>query len=206
MDGLIFRKLGMVTTYDAEGVAVPATLLYNDGNTVLQKKTEEKEGYRAAVLGFGEAKEKNKSKSFVGVCKKAKTNVKEIFREIRDFSIAAEAGKVIKTPEVFAVGDKVHAHGISKGKGFQGVVKKHDFSGVGSATHGQHNRERHPGSLGASSFPERVFPGMRMAGRMGHCNVTVRNLEVLEIDSENDLIVVKGSVPGVKNSFVVLVK
>ena len=100
----------------------------------------------------------------------------------------------------------MNAHGISKGKGFQGVVKRHGFSGVGNATHGQHNRERHPGSVGASSFPSRVFPGMRMAGRMGHSNVTVRNLEVLEIDAENDLIVVKGSVPGVKNSFVVLVK
>ncbi len=205
MPGLIGKKIGMTSVFSAEGKNVPCTVIELGPCVVTQIKSVEKDGYSAVQLGFEDAKEKNTTAPMMGHFKKAGVTPKRHLAEFTNFNQELNLGDTV-TVDMFADCSFVDVIATSKGKGFQGVVKRHGFSGVGGATHGQHNRQRHPGSIGASSFPSRVFPGMRMAGRMGHSNVTVRNLEVLEIDLENDLIVVKGSVPGVKNSFVVLVK
>ena len=168
-------------------------------------KTEDVDGYNAIQLGWGEAKEKNVSKALQGHVQKASTSVKKKFVEFTDFEGELELGQVL-TADLFEEGDYVDVAGTSKGKGFQGVVKRHGFAGVGQATHGQHNRLRAPGSIGAGSDPSRVFKGMRMAGRMGGKRAKVQNLVVLKVDAEKNLLVVKGSVPGAKNSTVIIEK
>ncbi|PAC32921.1 50S ribosomal protein L3 [Flectobacillus sp. BAB-3569] len=195
----------MTSLYNADGTAVPCTLIEAGPCVVTQVKTVEKEGYSAIQLGYGEKKEKHTSRPLLGHFKKAGTTPKKKLVEFKSFEQSLELGAVITT-ELFAEGDFVDAIGTSKGKGFQGVVKRHGFGGVGGQTHGQHNRGRHPGSIGACSFPSRVFKGLRMAGRTGGNRVKVQNLQVLKVYAEKNLIVVSGSVPGAKNSYVILEK
>ena len=174
---------------------------------VTQVKSEESDGYTALQLGFGEAKTKNTTKPMMGHFDKAKTAPKQKLVEFRDFDAVSKAlGDVVRVEELFNEGDSVNASGVTKGKGFQGVVRRHGFSGVGDATHGQHNRLRAPGSIGASSFPSRVFKGMRMAGHMGTDNVKVKNLKVVKVFAEKNIILIKGAIPGHNGSFVVLEK
>ena len=205
MSGIIGKKIGMTSLYNADGTAVPCTLIEAGPCVVTQVKTVEKEGYSAIQLGYGEKKEKHTSRPLLGHFKKAGTTPKKKLVEFKSFEQSLELGAVITT-ELFAEGDFVDAIGTSKGKGFQGVVKRHGFGGVGGQTHGQHNRGRHPGSIGACSFPSRVFKGLRMAGRTGGSRVKVQNLQVLKGYAEKNLIVVSGSVPGAKNSYVILEK
>lgn len=195
----------MTSLYNADGTAVPCTLIEAGPCVVTQVKTVEKEGYSAIQLGYGEKKEKHTSRPLLGHFKKAGTTPKKKLVEFKSFEQSLELGAVITT-ELFVEGDFVDAIGTSKGKGFQGVVKRHGFGGVGGQTHGQHNRGRHPGSIGACSFPSRVFKGLRMAGRTGGNRVKVQNLQVLKVYAEKNLIVVSGSVPGAKNSYVILEK
>jgi large subunit ribosomal protein L3 len=169
-------------------------------------KTKETDGYDAVQLGFGERKEKNTTKPLLGHFKKANTTPKRKLVEFRTFETQVNLGDTLLVADVFGEGDFVDVVGTSKGKGFQGVVKRHGFSGVGETTHGQHNRQRHPGSIGACSFPARVFKGLRMAGRTGGRRVKVQNLKVLKVMPEANLLVVSGSIPGAKNSFVVIEK
>lgn len=205
MSGIIGKKIGMTSLYNADGTAVPCTLIEAGPCVVTQVKTVEKEGYSAIQLGYGEKKEKHTSRPLLGHFKKAGTTPKKKLVEFKSFEQSLELGAVI-TSELFVEGDFVDAIGTSKGKGFQGVVKRHGFGGVGGQTHGQHNRGRHPGSIGACSFPSRVFKGLRMAGRTGGNRVKVQNLQVLKVYAEKNLIVVSGSVPGAKNSYVILEK
>ena len=204
--GLIGRKIGMDSFFDQNGNILPCTILESKECIVTQIKKKEKEGYDAVQLGYGNRKEKNIKKSVVGHLKKVGCGGVETMKEFRDFGIDVKVGDKIGIGNIFSEGDKVDIIGISKGKGFQGVVKRHGFSGVGSQTHGQHNRMRHPGSIGASSFPSRVFPGLRMAGRTGGDRVTVKNLPILSIKLEKNIIVVKGCVPGGKNNLVIIKK
>ncbi len=205
MSGIIGKKIGMTSLYKADGTAVPCTLIEAGPCVVTQVKTVEKEGYSAIQLGYGEKKEKHTTKPLLGHFKKAGTTPKKKLVEFKTFDQALELGAVI-TAELFVEGDFVDAIGTSKGKGFQGVVKRHGFGGVGGQTHGQHNRGRHPGSIGACSFPSRVFKGLRMAGRTGGNRVKVQNLQILKVYADKNLIVVSGSVPGAKNSYVILEK
>ena len=210
MSGIIGRKVGMTSIFSADGQNVACTLIEAGPCVVTQVKNVETDGYNAVQLGFGERKEKNTPKALMGHFKKAGTTPKRKVVEFRDFRVEFEGqvdlGKTVKSDEVFVEGDFVDAIGTSKGKGYQGVVKRHGFAGVGDSTHGQHNRARHPGSIGACSWPSRVFKGMRMAGRMGGDRVKVMNLRVLKIYPEKNLILVSGSVPGAKNSYVILEK
>lgn len=207
MNGIIGKKIGMTSMFDARGRNVACTVVEAGPCVVTQVKTEESDGYSALQLGFGDAKAKNTSQALQGHFDKAKTGPKRKIAEFRDFDIVEKVlGDLIKVEEVFAEGDRVSAVGTTKGKGFQGVVKRHGFGGVNDATHGQHNRQRAPGSIGASSFPSRVFKGMRMAGRTGNDRVKVKNLEVLKIFPEKNLILIKGAIPGHKGSFVILEK
>ena len=206
MSGIIGKKVGMTTIFDAEGQAVPCTLIEAGPCVVTQVRTEEKDGYAAIQLGFGEKKEKNTSRPLAGHFKKAGTTPKRKLVEFKEFEAAYNLGDVIRIEDVFADGDFLDVTGNSKGRGFQGVVKRHGFGGVGGQTHGQHNRGRHPGSIGACSFPSRVFKGLRMAGRMGNTRTTVQNLKVLKVISEQNLIVVNGSIPGAKNGYITLHK
>lgn len=205
MPGLIGKKVGMTSIFSPEGKNLPCTVLEVVPCVVTQVKTEDVDGYNAVQLGWGEAKEKNVSKALQGHVQKASTSVKKKFVEFTGFEGELELGQVL-TADVFEEGDYVDVAGTSKGKGFQGVVKRHGFAGVGQATHGQHNRLRAPGSIGAGSDPSRVFKGMRMAGRMGGKRAKVQNLVVLKVDAEKNLLVVKGSVPGAKNSTVIIEK
>ena len=202
MPGLIGRKIGMTSVFSADGKNVPCTVIEAGPCVVTQVKTVEKDGYKAVQLGFGEAKEKNTTKPMMGVFKKAGTTPKAHLAEFK-FDEDYNLGDTI-TVELFADAEFVDVVGTSKGKGFQGVVKRHHFQGVGGQTHGQDDRLRHPGSMGASSWPSRVFPGMRMAGHMGGDRVKVFNLEVIKVIPENNLIIVKGSVPGAKGSYLIL--
>ena len=210
MPGLIGKKVGMTSIYGASGKNIPCTVLEVGPCVVTQVKNEETDGYRAVQLAYGERKEKNTPSSLKGHFKKANTTPKKEVVEFRDFREEFEdkvvLGNVINVGDVFEEGDFVDAIGTSKGKGFQGVVKRHGFGGVGQATHGQHNRMRAPGSIGGASYPARVFKGTRMAGRMGNDRVKVLNLKVMKVMPEKNLIVVSGSVPGAKNSIVVLEK
>lgn len=207
MNGIIGKKIGMTSMFDARGRNVACTVVEAGPCVVTQVKTEETDGYNALQLGFGDAKVKNTSQALQGHFDKAKTGPKREVAEFRDFGIVEKAlGDLVKVEEVFAEGDLVSAVGTTKGKGFQGVVKRHGFSGVNDATHGQHNRQRAPGSIGASSFPSKVFKGMRMAGRTGGKRAKIKNLEVLRIFPEKNLILVKGAIPGHKGSFVILEK
>jgi large subunit ribosomal protein L3 len=205
MPGLIGKKVGMTSIFSPEGKNLPCTVLEVGPCTVTQVKTEDVDGYNAIQLGWGEAKEKNTSKALKGHVQKASTSAKKKLVEFTDFAEELELGQVL-TVELFEEGSFVDVVGTSKGKGFQGVVKRHGFAGVGQATHGQHNRLRAPGSIGAGSDPSRVFKGMRMAGRMGGKRAKVQNLQVLKVDAEKNLLVVKGSVPGAKNSTVIIEK
>ncbi|HAK69933.1 MAG TPA: 50S ribosomal protein L3 [Cryomorphaceae bacterium] len=205
MPGLIGKKVGMTSIYSQDGKNLPCTVLEVGPCVVTQVKTNDVDGYNAIQLGWGEAKDKNTSKALQGHTQKANTSAKRKFVEFTDFEGNLELGQVL-TADLFAEGDFVDVAGTSKGKGFQGVVKRHGFAGVGQATHGQHNRLRAPGSIGAGSDPSRVFKGMRMAGRMGGKRAKVQNLQVLKVDAERNLLVVKGSVPGAKNSIVIIDK
>ncbi len=205
MPGLIGKKIGMTSIFSPEGKNLPCTVLEVGPCVVTQVKSEDVDGYNAVQLGWGEAKDKNTSKALKGHVSKAGTSAKRKFVEFTDFEGEFALGQVIGV-DLFEEGDFVDVVGTSKGKGFQGVVKRHGFGGVGQATHGQHNRLRAPGSIGAGSDPSRVFKGMRMAGRMGGKRAKVQNLVVLKVDAEKNLLVIKGSVPGAKNSTVIIEK
>ncbi len=205
MPGLIGKKIGMTSIFNPEGKNLPCTVLEVGPCVVTQVKSEDVDGYNAIQLGWGEAKDKNTSKALKGHVSKAGTSAKRKFVEFTDFEGEFALGQVIGV-DLFEEGDFVDVVGTSKGKGFQGVVKRHGFGGVGQATHGQHNRLRAPGSIGAGSDPSRVFKGMRMAGRMGGKRAKVQNLVVLKVDAEKNLLVLKGSVPGAKNSTVIIEK
>lgn len=206
MVSIIGQKLGMTTIYDSEGNSVPCTVIRSKDCVVTQLKTNEKDGYSAVQLAYGDKKEKNTNLSLLGHFKAAKTTAKQFVTEIRDFEIDVQLGDILDISTMFLEGDFVNVIGKSKGKGFQGVVKRHGFGGVGSRTHGQHNRERAPGSVGASSYPSRVFKGLRMAGRTGDKRVKVSNLKILKIINDKNLFIINGCVPGGKNSFVVIEK
>ena len=205
MSGIIGKKLGMMTVYN-DGIAVPCTLIEAGPCVVTQVRTVEKDGYKAIQLGFGDKKEKNTSKALQGHFKKANTTPKRKLAEFKEFDKEFSLGDVIKVDEVFEDGEFLDVSGKTKGRGFQGVVKRHGFGGVGQSTHGQHNRARHPGSIGACSYPARVFKGLKMGGRMGNTNVTIQNLKVVKVMADKNLILVSGSVPGPKNSVVTLHK
>lgn len=206
MSGIIGRKIGMTSIFDAEGKSIACTVIEAGPCVVTQVKNKSTDGYEAVQLGFGEKKEKNTTKPLLGHFKKANTTPKRKVVEFRDFAKSVQLGDVIAANDVLKEGDKVDVVGTSKGRGFQGVVKRHNFNGVGGQTHGQHNRQRHPGSVGACSFPARTFPLTRMAGRMGNQRTTIKNLKVLKIYPEQNVVVVSGSVPGAKNSFVLIQK
>jgi large subunit ribosomal protein L3 len=206
MSGIIGKKVGMTTIFNAEGQAVPCTLIEAGPCVVTQVRTEDKDGYKAIQLGYGEKKEKNTSRSLVGHFKKAGTTPKRKLVEFKEFEKEYNLGETIRIEDVFVEGDFIDVSGNSKGRGFQGVVKRHGFAGVGGQTHGQHNRGRHPGSIGACSFPSRVFKGVRMGGRMGNTRTTIQNLKVLKVLTEQNLVVVNGSIPGSKNSYIILHK
>ena len=205
MSGIIGKKVGMTSIFDAEGKNIPCTVIEAGPCVVTHLRTAEKDGYDAVQLAFDEKKEKNTSGPLKGHFAKAGTTPKRKLVEFKTFEDEKSLGDTV-TVEIFAEGDFVDVVGTSKGKGFQGVVKRHGFGGVGMQTHGQHNRLRAPGSLGASSWPSRVFKGMRMAGRTGGDRVKVQNLEVLKVYPEQNLIVVSGSVPGAKGSYVIVDK
>jgi large subunit ribosomal protein L3 len=205
MSGIIGKKIGMTSIYQ-DGKFIGVTLVEAGPCVVTQVKTVEKDGYSAVQLAYGDKKEKNTPAALLGHFKKAGTTPKSKLVEFKEFEKALNLGDSIAAADVFAEGDFVDAIGTSKGKGFQGVVKRHGFSGVGGQTHGQHNRQRHPGSVGACSFPSRVFKGMRMAGRTGGNRVKIQNLRIEKIYPEKNLLLVSGSIPGAKNSFVILEK
>lgn len=210
MSGIIGRKIGMTSIYSADGRSVACTVIEAGPCVVTQVKNEGTDGYTAVQLAFGERKEKNTPKALKGHFAKANTTPKKDVVEFRNFREEFEGqvalGNEIVVGDVFKEGDFVDAVGTSKGKGFQGVVKRHGFGGVGQATHGQHNRLRAPGSVGGASYPARVFKGTRMAGRTGGDRVTVINLRVMKVVPEKNLIVISGSIPGAKNSTVILEK
>ncbi|MCE2681804.1 MAG: hypothetical protein RL632_1204 [Bacteroidota bacterium] len=204
MPGIIGRKVGMTSIYSAEGKALPCTVIEAGPCVVTQVKTQDRDGYDAVQLGFGDRKEKNTPNALKGHFKKANTSPKSKLVEFKGFD-NVNLGDSINV-ELFEEGEFVSVVGTSKGKGFQGVVRRHGFGGVGQSTHGQHNRLRAPGSIGACSYPARVFKGMRMAGQMGNKRIVMENLVVLKVLADKNLIVVKGSIPGSKGSTVTIVK
>ena len=205
MPGLIGKKIGMTSVFGADGKNIPCTVVEAGPCVVTQIRTVEKDGYAAVQLAYDEISEKHASKPLMGHFAKAGTTPKRKLVEFKaDFAQELKLGDTLTVADVFANTVYVDVVGTSKGKGFQGVVKRHGFAGVGGKTHGQHNRLRHPGSLGASSWPSRVFKGMRMAGHMGNERVKIFNLEVIKVIPENNLLVLKGSVPGAKGSYVIL--
>ena len=206
MSGLIGKKIGMTSVYNADGQALACTVIETGPCVVTQVRSIEKDGYTAVQLGYGDKKEKHSNKPEMGHFKKAGTTPKRKLVEFKEFEKELNLGETLMVADVFAEEDFVDVVGTAKGRGFQGVVKRHGFAGVGGQTHGQHNRGRHPGSIGACSFPSRVFKGIRMAGRMGGNRVTVQNLRVLRILPEQNLLVVSGSIPGAKNSYVIIEK
>ena len=202
MPGIIGRKVGMTSIYSAEGKSMPCTVIEAGPCVVTQVKTQDRDGYEATQLGFGDRKEKNTPNALKGHFKKATTTPKSKLAEFKGFN-NLNLGDVVDI-NIFEEGTFVAVVGTSKGKGFQGVVKRHGFGGVGQATHGQHNRLRAPGSIGAASYPARVFKGMRMAGQTGNVRVMIENLEILKVLADKNMIVVKGSIPGAKGSTVIL--
>ncbi len=205
MAGLIGKKIGMTSVFSAEGKNIPCTVIEAGPCVVTQVKTVEKDGYDAVQLGFEDKKEKNSNKPQIGHFKKANTSPKRKLAEFSGYKDVLKMGDVL-TVDFFNDDKWLDISGISKGKGFQGVVKRYNFKGVNDATHGQHNRLRAPGSLGASSYPSRVFKGMRMAGRTGGEKVKQLNLRVIKIIPENNLLLVKGSVPGANGSYLIIEK
>ena len=205
MSGLIGKKIGMTSIFDESGKNMPCTVIKVGPCVVTQVRTEDKDGYDAIQLGFDDKTEKSANRAEIGHSKKAGTSVKKKVIEFQGFDSEYKLGDVI-TVDHFVEGEFVDVTGTSKGKGFQGVVKRHGFAGVGQATHGQHNRLRAPGSIGAASYPARVFKGMRMAGRMGTDTVKVQNLKVLKVIADQNLLVVKGCVPGHKNAYLKIEK
>lgn len=201
--GLIGKKIGMTNVFDDNGRNYAVTVIEVDPNVITQIKTNDKHGYEAVQLSAFDKKEKSTSKPLQGHFEKAGTTPKKYIKEFRDFLPEGfELGDELNIEDVFNVGDKVDVVGVSKGKGFTGVMKRHNFSGVGEATHGQHDRQRHPGSIGQASDPSRVFPGMKMAGRSGNERAKEKNLTVAKIFSESNLMMVTGSVPGPNGRFV----
>ena len=205
MSGLIGKKIGMTSLFDEKGKNMPCTVIEAGPCVVTQVRTDAVDGYEAVQLGFEDKSEKHVVKSEAGHFKKANTKVKKKVVEFQNFEEDLKLGDTINV-EHFKVGDFVDVSGISKGKGFQGVVRRHGFAGVGQSTHGQHNRLRAPGSIGAASYPARVFKGMRMAGQTGNSKVKVLNLRVIKVIPEKNLLVIKGCVPGHKNSYVIIQK
>lgn len=206
MKGLIGRKIGMTSIYLPNGHNVACTVVEAGPCVVTQVKTKETDGYNALQLGFGEKKAKNTTQPLQKHFEAASTTPKAEVKEFRDFDIAKKLGDTITTTEVFTEGERVSVTGISKGKGFQGVVKRYGFSGVGGRTHGQHNRARHAGSIGASSYPSKVFKGQRMAGHTGNDQVTVHQIQLVKMFPEKNLLLLKGAIPGHKGSFVIVKK
>ena len=210
MSGIIGRKIGMTSLFSEDGINTPCTLILAGPCVVTQVKNEETDGYKAVQLGYDEKKEKRTTNAMKGHFKKANTTPKRKLVEFRNFRIEFEGditlGQEVKVSDVFKEGDFVDAVGTSKGKGFQGVVKRYNFKGVGDRTHGQHNRERAPGSIGGSSYPSRVFKGMRMGGQTGAKRAKVLNQKVMKIIPEENLLLISGAVPGSKNSVVILEK
>lgn len=206
MAGIIGKKIGMTSVFSVEGKNIPCTVIEAGPCVVTQVKTQETDGYEALQLAYGEKKEKHATKAEFGHFKKAGVSPKRKVVEFHNtFQETYELGQEVDV-NIFQEKDYVDVVGVSKGKGFQGVVKRHNFRGVNDATHGQHNRLRAPGSIGASSWPSRVFKGMRMAGRDGGKTVTIENLEVVKIIADKNLLVVKGSVPGAKGSYLIIRK
>ena len=205
MSGLIGKKIGMTSIYDANGKNLPCTVIESGPCVVTQVRTKDKEGYDSIQLAYEDKKEKHTTSAMKGHFAKAGITPKKIIAEFTRFEVDHQKvfGDIIKV-DIFEEGEYIDVVGISKGKGFQGVVKRHHFHGVGEATHGQHNRLRAPGSVGASSWPSRVFPGLRMAGRMGGDRVKVINLQILKIILEKNLVLVKGAIPGSNGSYVII--
>ncbi len=202
--GLIGRKIGMTSVFGEDGKNIPCTVIEAGPCFVTQVKTAENDGYSAIQLAYDDKKEKHTSRPMLGHFKKANTTPKRKLVEFRDWE-GLQLGDVVKV-DIFNNDTWVDVVGITKGKGFQGVVKRHGFGGVGGQTHGQHNRQRHPGSMGASSFPSRVLPGKRLAGRTGGDSVKIINLRVLKVLPESNLLLVKGSIPGAKGSYIIIEK
>jgi large subunit ribosomal protein L3 len=206
MPGLLGKKIGMTSIFNAEGDLMPVTVVQAGPCKVVSLKQKEKDGYSSLLLGFEGKKEKHVSKPVLGQFKKNNLSPLKIIREFKGFTTEnVKVGDEIKV-DLFKEGDVIKVRGKSKGKGFQGVMKRHNFGGVGGTTHGQSDRLRAPGSIGASSFPSRVFKGQRMAGRLGYKNVTVRNLKVVKVILDDNLIMIRGAVPGSINSIVELIK
>ncbi len=206
MNGIIGKKLGMTSIFNEAGQQIACTLVEAGPCVVTQVKDEETDGYYALQLGFEEAKAKNTSQPMAGHFEKAGTSPKRKLIEFRDTDLNKAIGDTVTVEDVFEEGDVVHAIGRTKGKGFQGVVKRHNFRGVGDATHGQHNRQRAPGSIGQASYPAQVSKGMRMAGRMGGTRVKVKNLKIVKVFPEKNLLVVSGAIPGHKGSTIIIEK
>ncbi|MBS1780619.1 MAG: 50S ribosomal protein L3 [Bacteroidetes bacterium] len=204
MKGIIGKKIGMTSIFEPNGKQTACTIIEAGPCVVTQKKTVDTDGYDALQIAFGEAKEKNTPKALLNHFAKANTSPKAIVKELRNCSIDKQVGESL-TCEIFTEGEKVSVIGTTKGKGFQGVVKRHGFSGVGESSHGQHDRQRAPGSVGGSSYPSRVFKGMRMAGRMGGDRVKVKALRVVKVFPDQNYILVSGSVPG-HNGAIVLIQ
>ena len=206
MEGLIGKKVGMTSIFNEQGENMACTVVEVGPCVVTQVKTTETDGYNAVQLAYGELKAKNSTQPMRGHFEKANTTPKSKVVEFRDSVLEASLGDSVEVSDVFAEGDIVEVTGTSKGKGFQGVVKRHGFGGVGQATHGQHNRGRAPGSIGAASYPAKVFKGMKMAGRTGGDRVTTRGLRVVKVFAEKNLLLIKGAIPGHKGSFVIVKK
>jgi large subunit ribosomal protein L3 len=206
MSGIIGKKIGMTSMISADGRNVACTVVQAGPCVVTQVKTMDKDGYEAIQLGFGEKKEKNTSAPLLGHFKRANTTPKRKLAEFKEFANQVSLGDTLTVADIFVENDFVAVVGTSKGKGFQGVVKRYNFNGVGGQTHGQHNRQRHPGSNGACSFPARVFKGQRMAGRTGNRRVKMQNLKVLKVIPEANLLVISGSVAGGKNGYLLIEK
>ena len=206
MKGILGKKIGMTQVFTKNGKLIPVTVIEVEPNVITQIKTVEKDGYDAIQLGCETVRAKVSNKAKIGHTNKANTEPKRFLREIRGVNVNDYTlGQVIDA-SLFTKGEIVDVSGVSKGKGFQGVVKRHGFGGVGQATHGQHNRARKPGSIGACSYPAKVFKGMRMGGQMGGDRVTTHNLQVLKVIPEHNLLLIKGSVPGCKGSIVIIEK
>ncbi|MBK9272538.1 MAG: 50S ribosomal protein L3 [Saprospiraceae bacterium] len=206
MNGLIGTKVGMTSIYAADGKAIAVTVVQASPNVVTQVKTEDSDGYSALQLSYGSRKAKNANRAITGHFTKAGSEALKESKEFKNIPLNKNLGETISISEIFSEGDTVHATGLTKGKGFQGVVKRHGFGGVQNATHGQHNRSRAPGSIGASSYPSKVVKGLRMAGRTGGEQVKVKNLKIAKIMEDKNLLLIRGAIPGHKGSIVIIEK